>query len=775
MGKEIVKFKAKLNTKYPQLFPTNNKPYKDNEFAILNFDLVEILQGNVVENKYGNITVKGEMPYINDFHKTYVILAEVEYHPVYGNQYLKLMMNEDISFDNIQQQKIFLQTFLTDTQIKNLYEIFENPVNIIEEKDIENLCKVKGIGEKKATRIIEKYEENKDYSEAYIELSTYGLTPNMIRKMVDEYGSPKILINKIKKNPYVIASEINGIGFKRADEMALNNGINNFSQIRLRAFIKHILNEGAMIGYSWISSDVLIYKIQEELDKFPLEDIVEAVSFLKESKVIWNGEKGKVALQKYYNLENKIKNELIRIRDAKNDFDFNGWEDRVKQAEILQGWKYTIEQKKAIEMVLNEQLTIITGKAGSGKTSTALGAIKSLGDISFAQTALAGKASARMQEVTGYEGYTIHRLLGFNPNNYEDNNSVFLHNKNNPLKLDVVLLDEFPMVGGRLFLNLLEAIPTGSKLILLGDKGQLPAIGSLNIGSDLTESSHVATTILTKIHRQALKSAIITESLKISNGEQIIEEGWTGKEKRGELQDLELDIHNNKDLSVDKCIEHFKEKLKMSKNDVMEVQVIVPMSTRGDSCVYNLNNVLQPLYNPKNENKKEVFLGLSKDKGYTLRVGDKIINMKNNYKMHIVEQEEIFGFNEWMKKDNEIVAIFNGYMGEIIDIYDDNLIVYFPLVDKTVAVESKHWKKEKGIHLAYASTVHKQQGSSSKYVIGVIDYSQYIMLSRELIYTLMTRASKHCVLIAENRALRYATTQTAIEEKQTFLKELLNK
>ncbi len=775
--KEMIKFKGKFNR---QFFPKNNKKYNDGEFAILTFTVEEELEGSInVHPKFKTISVKGVFPYyISDLSETHVIMCEVVEDAKWGKQNQLLMIYRDVDFSSIEAQKTFLQLAgVTEKQIRDLYLEFDNPIDIIANGNVEELCKVKGIGESTAKKMIEKYVNNVDYSEAYITLSGYGMTPHMIRKLSDLYGSPTALINKINKNPYIL-TEVEGIGFEKADKMALASGMNRFSPLRLRAFIKHILNEGAMNGYSWISSNVLVSKIEEELDEFPLEDIVEAVIYLKEKRVLWDGEQGKVALQRYYDLERKIRDELVRIRDGANKFSFEGWEERVKQAEKLQGWEYEAEQKQGIEMVLNEQVAVITGGAGTGKTATALGAIKALGDISFGQCCLSGKGASRMTEATGYEAYTIHRLLGYSPSfDEEGEGSLFLHNKKNPLDLDVILLDEFAMIGGHLFLDLLKAISSRSKLILLGDEGQLSSIGALNIGSDLTHSPQISTTTLTKIHRQAQKSAVITESIKIRQSEQIIDKNFIGKEVRGELRDLELDIYNDKSLTVPKVIEHFKEKLKNSGNDIMEVQVIVPMTMRGESSVYNLNNLIQPLYNPPSDNKKEVFLPLAKDKGYTLRTGDKVINTKNNYKMTVVEQDDFLG-EGWCKipiNEEEFlhIPIFNGFVGEVIDICNDELIIYFPLVEKTVSVNTEHWKKEKGIHLAYALTVHKTQGSSYKYPICAIDYSHYMMLSRELVYTAITRSSEHCTLIAENKALRYATKTTSVENKQTFLKELL--
>ena len=772
--KIIIKFKAVFSR---QFFPKNYERYEDGDFAILAFSNIVPIEGEVkkyIHKSFGTISVVGNFPYIKNNKTVYTITCEVSNDGQRGEQNKLLMIHQDIDLTNISAQKTFFKAFLSSSQINNLYSVFDDPLKIIANEDIDALCEAKGIGIKTAETIIQKYNEHKEYGEAYVQLANYGISSKSIIKLSKQYGSPSILVNKIKTNPYIL-TEVKGVGFKKADKMALNSGMSPQSPFRLQSFIKHILEEGAQDGYSWISSQVLVNKVEEEIGTFSIEDIALTVEKMKKNKILLDGTVGIIALQKYYNLECKIKDELLRIKNGHSNNDLSDWEDRVKQAEKLQGWEYTDEQIKAIKMVTVEQVCVIGGKAGTGKTSTALGAIKALNTTSFGQCCLSGKASARLKEVTGYDSFTVHRLLGCggqsDDESDDENNSKFLHNKKMPLDLDVVLLDEFAMLGGYLFLSLLEAIPTGCKLIMLGDPAQLPAIGCLNIGSDLINAKSIPTVLLSKIHRQAQKSSIITDSIKISESEQITEKGFTGKEVRGELKDLELDIFNDNNITLSKVIEHFKEKMSWC-NDVDEVQVIAP--TRNS--VYTINNALQEIYNPFSEGKKDVILKIENNKEYTLRVGDKIINMINNYKTKEVKQESD-GYWSLIDEDtnNLFVEVFNGYIGKIVDIQDNSLIINFPLADnKTVIIEPSHWRTSKGIHLGYALTTHKCQGSSFKYPICVFDYTHYIMLSREAIYTAMTRASLYCTVIAENKALRYGITRTAVQEKQTFLKGLLD-
>lgn len=776
-GKNKIKIKATLNKRKPQLFPKFNQTYESGEYAILCFDVKEVIEGEPIINQYGNVVVKGYMPYIEDHKKIYNITAE-ESESKGEMQYTALFVGEDIDLSSPEAQRVFLETILTDTQVDELYKTYENPIVYIEQGDIESLTKVKGIGKPTAEKIIKKYEENKDYSTSIVELANFGLTLHMIKKLTDYYGSPLTLVEKIKNDPYILADEVDGIGFKKADGIALSNGESENSTKRLRAYIKHILSEAGESGYSWISSSVLVDRIESELYEFQIETIIDVVEKMKKDGILLDGEKGKVALKYYYELEEQIATELFRLKNSQGDFDFEGWEDRVKVAEKLQGWEFTEEQIEAIKMIMSKQVCVLTGKGGVGKSSTVLGAIKALGNVYFAQCALSGKASARLKEVTGYEAHTIHRLLGFDPNSFKENKSMFIHNRENQLSQKVVILDEFSMVGGSLFLSLIESIPSGSKFIMIGDKGQLPSIGSLNLASDITDSPTIPTAYLTKIHRQATKSAVIVDSIKISEGEQIVDSSFDGVDIRGELQDLELDIHNNKELTTKKIVKHFKEKLALSGNDIMEVQVIVPMNTRGESSVFELNPLLQNIYNPYSPNKREIQVSFGKKYTSTFRVGDKLINVKNNYKLKEYKNERLdLSWYEELEETYEPpnIPVFNGFMGELRDIKGTDLIVYFPLLEKEIIIPKGHWQGDNGVMLGYASTCHKSQGSGFKYPICAVDYSHFMMLTREWVYTAITRTTKHCTLIAENKALKYAINQSAIEEKQTFLPILLDR
>jgi exodeoxyribonuclease V alpha subunit len=381
---------------------------------------------------------------------------------------------------------------------------------------------------------------------------------------------------------------------------------------------------------------------------------------LQENNIIcWNEEKTKIGLTVYYNLEQNISNDLLRLLNESNQFEYKSYDLRIKEIEKLQGFDFTEEQLQAIKLVADNQVSIITGYGGTGKSSVVSGVLQILGDCSFAQTALSGRAASRLSEITNEDGYTIHRLLEYNPQ------FGFQRNKDNPLDYDIIILDEISMVGADLFYRLIQAIKSGSKLIMIGDDGQLESIGLCNIFNDMLESDVIPVARLTKIHRQAAKSAIITESIKVRNHEQLVSHKWVGEEIRGELQDLELNIYNDKILSQKRMIEKFNEIYNKCRN-TEDIQIVVPMRTRGEISALTINEIIQNIVNPFGNN--EISLTY-KNKGdeisYKLREKDKVIVNTNNYKTKNI--------------NNENCPVFNGNRGviESINEYEKRMVVDF--------------------------------------------------------------------------------------------------
>ncbi len=715
--------------------------------GIVKFSIEDVIEGDVYR---GVETFVGTMCEL-EFGEEYTIYAEETEHEKYGRQYSIKYIGQPASLSTEEEQRIFLSKILTPNQINNLYEIFDNPIKVILEGDIEKLCQVQGLGAINAQKLIDKVENSIDYSDAYVRLDKYNLSNKMIQKLIEKYKSPDTVVKKIQENPYILSYEIDGFGFKKCDSIALSNGYTLNDPRRLKALSLYILDEYAQEGYSYIHAYDFMDRIEEETDDLDNEVLGDLIKNNDEFYAFTKDDERYIALKRIYDLERRVAEELIRINNGKSKFEYDGWKSKIKQLEQEQGWEHTDEQLNAIEELLKNQVLVITGFGGTGKSSSVSGMISILSNYTFAQTALSGRASSRMQEITGEEGFTIHRLLGYNPR------EGFYYNKENQLDIDIVIVDEVSMIGGDIFLRLLEAIPTGSKLVLLGDEGQLESIGVMNILTDLVKSDVIKSCQLTKIHRQAQKSGIIEVSMKTRNKEQLFDKDFTGVMTIGELQDCKLNITKNRDNISQMIEDEFKEWLDRG-IDIMNIQVVVPMKDRGNASCFPLNQRLQEIYNPIKKGLRTKSLTFTKDKKeFEIRVGDKVINRKNNYKT--------------VNTDGQITYIFNGNIGIVKSIDEDfrSMIIDFNGIGEILISK----KALMGIELGYAITTHSDQGSQHDVVIYGLDHSAYRLLNKEQAYTGETRAKIFLTICAENKSFRYAVENSEIKNKQTFLTDLL--
>lgn len=769
MEEKILKFECALDR---IIYPKYSKKVQSGDFAIFSMRITKWIDNKIDEIE--TIKLKGTTCTL-EYGTTYKVFCKLaETHEIYGDTYGLIYISKCIDISSKDKQKEFLKNVLNETLVEKLFDEYDDVIKLLENRDVKSLMKIKGIGNQVALRMIDEYEESKDYSSIYMELGQLGFTHTFIKKLVDFYKSPDTVIDIVKNNPYDLL-RVEGIGFKKADEVACKVGITQYDIRRIKGFLLYYLNDQGEAGRSYLNYQDLMKALYDTLGFVP-EEIINATAKQmidnKDVVVLDNG--SKIALKKFYDLEKNIMNELFRlqiglVKVVENDsnklnsihddyipksFNIGNWETIIENVEEKQGFVFTDEQRSAIKLSLDNHVMALTGGAGVGKTSTANGICSLYSDYSILACALSGKASVRITEATGLPASTIHRALGYQ-------NGEFMFNKDNKLAVDIVLIDEATMINGTLFLSLLEAIPTGAKVIIMGDVQQLTPIGNCQVFADILDSDVLPVVKLSKPHRQALRSGIIPTSIKIANQEQIFDGNYTGNAIIGELKDMELDISGkgNDESISDKIIKHFQVELEKFR-DIMEVQICVPMRLRGELSCYNLNSKIQSIYNPKlsNCNEIEIFLEKKNDeaKKYIIRAGDKVINTKNNYKC--------------INSEGDTTPVFNGNMGIVKEIEKNGMCtIDFIGIGEVIFTKSDC----KNLELGYACTVHKLQGSGFCSTIVGLDNSSYIMNNSELLYTAITRAKKYCVLIANNYAVVKSIQTKEVKTKQTFLKDML--
>lgn len=741
----------------------------NNTYGIVKWSVSKLLEGELPLFG-GTITLTGYFYFVLDPEVEYTVLAKEIVHPVYGTQYSVLSIYEEIDFTKLDNQKAFLKHFLSNNQIEELYKIYDNPLSIIAEHDVDKLVKVKGVGPYIANAIIKRFENTKDLAPIFIALDGLELTSNFISKLMHTYKDVSVAIKKIKKYPYDLIFDMEGVGFKTADNIALKNGMPPKSPERIKGFIYYLLQTKAEEGNSFLYASELTEEIfaefggKEEIIEYYYDEegklidnnINQAISQLVSSGVVIKEEEGskmsrRIYLKKYFELEKNIALHLKRLLNADNKFVYDNWEEEVLKQEKEQGWSFTEEQKSGIKLGLDKQVCFITGLGGTGKSSLVSGILSVLKSYNFAQCSLSGKAAARLKEVTGEDGSTIHRLLGYRPGR------GFSYNSHNYLPYDIIIVDEISLIGGEIFLSLLEAIPEGTKLFLLGDMGQLESIGCMNLAADLYHSDIIPKKELTIIHRQAQKSGIITSSHAVRRGEQLFEATFMGSKVIGELEDMIVDVVNKEDI-MDTTLKYFDTYYEQVKRNIMDIQLISPVKERGDSCVYWLNKKIQEKVNP-NCSQEEITIKISEEKSFSIRKNDKVLCTKNMYGVYSTEGIETDIFNGW-------TGLVKGFT------WEQEAIIYFPLANESVVLRQEDIKES--ITLGYAITCHKMQGASAKVIIGVIDFSTPPkMLTKELLYTMITRAEKMGIIVGQNKAIAKAITNSGVSNKKTFLKELL--
>ena len=660
------------------------------------------------------------------------IEAHGEYtdHPTYGRQFAVKSFVEKAP-----QDELAIERYLGSGAIKGIgialaarivRRFKEDTFRIIEEEP-ERLAEVKGISQRKAMEIADQVNEKRDLRQAMIFLQQYGISTTLAVKIYNTYGQEVYSI--LKENPYRMADDVDGVGFRTADEIAARVGIRTDSDFRIRSGIQYALLQASNEGNTYLPMPELTQRASALLEIEPEYIEKHYMNLAMDRKIIMRqvDDVTQIYASAFFYMEANTATMLKQL-DATFDVPDIEIEARLRQIEKQTKMDLDEHQVEAVKEAVRNGVLVITGGPGTGKTTTINTIIKyfeSEGmDIFLA--APTGRAAKRMSETTGFEARTIHRMLELNGG--VEGKAGFERNEQNPLETDVIIIDEMSMVDISLMHSLLKAIVAGTRLILVGDVNQLPSVGPGNVLKDIIDSKLFHTVMLTKIFRQASTSDIIVNAHKINRGEPV------------ELDNKSMDFFFLKRYDADKIInvtlQLILQKLpKFVGASMMDIQVLTPMR-KGLLGVERLNTVLQMYLNPPDKRKKE------KEHGTTLfREGDKVMQIKNNYQL---EWEIRSKYGLCIDKGT---GVFNGDTGIIEEINDfaETVTVCF---DEGRMVEYP-FKLLEELELAYAVTIHKSQGSEYPAVVIPLLTGPRMLMNRNLLYTAVTRAKK-CVTIVGN-------------------------
>ena len=712
--------------------------------------------------------------YLSGIEEGMYILAKGEYvdHPSYNIQFkvseYEVKMPDDLAS---------MERYLGSGAIKGIGEIMAKRIikkfgidtfRVIEEEP-ERLAEIKGISERKAREIGVQFIEKQAMREALMFLSEFGISPNLAVKIFNEYGQKMYTI--VKKNPYQIAEDISGVGFKIADAIAAKAGIGMQSDFRVRAAIIYTLNQATGLGHIYLPKRLLIswtrqllaksndgssnYEYAYDANPFAIEeDVIETqlTNLQVEGKVVYKERDDEVIVytSNHYHKELDVARMLLETKSTVGIPDVS-LDDTISSIEKQEKITLDEQQKEAVRQAAKQGLLVITGGPGTGKTTTINAIIKyfEMEEVDLLLAAPTGRAAKRMTEATGYKAQTIHRLLELNGGVSEETGNAgirFERNASNPLEADVIIIDEMSMVDLSLMHALLLAVMPGTHLILVGDENQLPSVGAGNVLKDMIHSGCLPVVSLSKIFRQEEGSTIVENAHKINKGEPIL---LDNKSK----DFFYLPRLNTKEVANEVGLLLTRKLPKYVGCPGTEIQVLTPMRN-GELGVGNLNTELQKVLNPQNVRNKEKEL----NNGTIFREGDKVMQIRNNYKL-----EWTIYSGKGRFKVEEGVGVFNGDMGVIkeIDDYNEEVIVLFD-DDKEVRYPYNLLDE---LELSYAITIHKSQGSEYPAVVLPLFSGPRVLMNRNLLYTAVTRA-KQCVVIVGNGRLVENMIQNNDEQKR---------
>lgn len=706
-----------------------------------------------LNNDDGELTCVGNFHYIEEG-ELLKITGEYTAHKMYGLQF---------SVDSFEacepEDLISIERYLGSGAIKGIgpalagkivRKFKEDTFRIIEEEP-ERLAEIKGISERKAREIAAQAEEKKDMRQAMIYLQKYGISTTLAARIYQHYG--RNVYHVIEENPYQLADHVSGVGFKTADEIASKVGIHTDSDYRIRSGIFYTLMQSVNEGHIYLKQEALLYRAGEllgveirHIEKYLMDLAMEKRIVMKQS------EDGiRIYSSHYYYMEMNVAR-MLHDLNISCEVSEDHLKRRIHAIEENTGLYLDEIQKKAVMEAAHHGIMILTGGPGTGKTTTINAMIhffESEGmDIFLA--APTGRAAKRMTEATGYEAQTIHRLLEVTGNPEDENIGGFQRNAENPLEADVIIIDEMSMVDLPLMYALLGAIVPGTRLILVGDRNQLPSVGPGSVLKDIIDSECFPVVMLTKIFRQAGESDIVVNAHKINRGEEVILDNKSMDFFFLKRQDPNMIISNVITLLQKKLPKYVDAK-------PYDIQVLTPMR-KGLLGVERLNRILQEYLNPAGPDKQE--------KEYNdrlFREGDKVMQIKNNYQL---EWEIATRYGMTIDKG---LGVFNGDMGIItkINTYEETITVEY---DEKKQVKYPYNLLDE-LELAYAITIHKSQGSEYPAVVIPLLQGPRQLYHRNLLYTAVTRARKCVTLVGSDVVFQEMIRNTNDQNRNTSLAE----
>lgn len=735
--------------------------------------VVKSMEKEVQMNSFGNFSLNGNTrPLIvgNEYVVTFDG-AHPNKNPNYDDFY-QIKQVEPEKLSSAEDQDRFLKAVITEKQYESLKSAYSDVplVDYILEDKID-VSKTKGIKEATLANIKHQVQINAEVSILIAKLDTLNLSTNSINRIMEHYKSGQVALDAIEENIYNLCS-IKGYGFLTVDKVALERGDSPTNSQRIEASFNYILKAESQSGHTWLGKESFLEKSQELLN-IDIEPIVSAMN-TSESLYI---DDSRVALKYIRNQEKSIFDNLQRIHSTYLPQDLALVKNRLDEFEVKEGITLTNQQNQAVLDSSQQGISVVNGSAGSGKSLLIKAIIESSGiNPSHIMTcALSGKASNVLSS-RGVPSSTIHRMLGYDGSGFKYDGS-YDDEEDNRLPYSLIIIDEMSMVDVWLLLSVVKAVKEGGRVVLVGDNVQLSSVGYGDVLQNLLESSAFPSYELTEIHRQAAKSGVLELATKIRNGKYSIPYNSSGKETFGDNSDQAVITYTSEakgNIRSDalKIIANMKKKLKSDK-DLLDFQVLVSNRESGQLSTKNMNIEIQKILNGEESSS------ISRS-GYDYKVGDKVISNGNLYGIKLYEslKEYVLHSNKVKSsanKDEELSGndnVYNGTLGIVkeLDIKEKVVLVQYEGFDELVAYSSSDLDK---ISLAYAITIHKSQGSSASNVLVCLDFSSYMMLSMNLVYTAITRSSDKCVLLAESGALSTALGKKS-NTRRTFLKEFLD-